>query len=473
MIVLPEEVYRNLQGGVFADPIDTRLTQLSAELAQILSDAHGNDPVGADGAYLAFDQKLKELRRFMSQRADAGTPALGDTLAQLVQQLKKPDARRRRDDDEDNGGGGQPPPPPPAVVQHPSPPALLQRPPPSAHVQQPPPPPHVQHPPPPGGRAAVRVAASMRSEGSEAAALQGATRPKLDPTTVRDAIRQATPARQATRGVKRERLNERAEDVKEAKLSRVAVKPEPAVGADVDMKVLAAKRELDASNTRFESEQQPSTSGVSVTEPEWFTRHQELYRMIMLNPERYGVTRKGQILNPRPSGAATADRPRPFYRSTVEDALQFLLTPDVGGTARPPGTEVLYANLLQNADAAALLGRARTAQPTTRERILRQRAATAPAPQSDAPAGHGTAPFKTPRFRPALWQPRQQLTRRPDTPSDLSEPDLVGDLGPTTSDRIAAARAHKRQERKSDLRLSAKQHTIPKNYRREERSQDD
>ncbi|KAH7706446.1 hypothetical protein AAVH_26322 [Aphelenchoides avenae] len=466
MIVVPEEVYRNLQGGVLADPVDTRLTQLSAELAQILSDANGIDATRADSAYLAFDQKLKELRRFMKQRADTGTPALGDVLAQLVQQLKKPDVRRRRDDDDDDGGDDQPPP----VVKQPPPPAPLQQPPPSAPLQQPPPPPHVQQPPPSGGRASVREAASVRSGGFAAATAQGATRPKLDPTAVRDAIRQATPAQQAARGVKRERLNRSTDDVKEAKLTRVTVKP---ADDDVEMKALAAKSEPDdAPNAHFVFEQQPSTTGV-VAAPEWFARHQELYRMIMLNPERYGVTRKGQILNPRPGGVATADRPRPFYRSTVEDALQFLLTPDVGGAARPPGTDVLYANLLQNADAAALLGRARTTAPTTRERIQWQRAATAPSPQRGVAAGRNTTPFKTPRFRPALWQPRQTTARRPDTPSDLSEPDLVGELAPTTSDRIAAARTRIRQERKADLRLSAKQHTIPKNYRREERSRDD
>ena len=115
----------------------------------------------------------------------------------------------------------------------------------------------------------------------------------------------------------------------------------------------------------------------------------------MERPENFGVTTTGRIIRPRQEG----DRwrgPR-VYRGSVDDAIAYITGMGREGNA-PPGTNELLMNIQNDPMLVQHLGRMASNRPTMKE-LLQRYETTARRPR-----GHLRTPFRTPVFRPSLFE---------------------------------------------------------------------
>ena len=87
----------------------------------------------------------------------------------------------------------------------------------------------------------------------------------------------------------------------------------------------------------------------------------------------------------------------PYYHSSADEVLRYLLG-DIKGES-PPGTNALRGRLMEDPEIALLMSRPRSERPSTRDLLGKYSHINEKPPP-------GRMKIKTPKFRPALWEPR-------------------------------------------------------------------
>src|SRR5688572_22114913 len=95
MIVVPEEAYENLlssRNNVLGKPLDNKIREASDKVTNILH-SRGKNPTEK---FAAYDQEVKNVRKFMSQRnehqGETNLQDLFDNFLQKLQQVIVPQA---------------------------------------------------------------------------------------------------------------------------------------------------------------------------------------------------------------------------------------------------------------------------------------------------------------------------------------------------------------------------------------------
>ncbi|KAH7723622.1 hypothetical protein AAVH_08892 [Aphelenchoides avenae] len=111
--------------------------------------------------------------------------------------------------------------------------------------------------------------------------------------------------------------------------------------------------------------------------------------IIMRDRARYGVNEDGMVLR---KGRT------PYYHSNVDDVLRYLLGDTTGES--PPGTNALRGRLMEDPEIAHIMSRPRAERPSTRDLMDKYSHISEKPPP-------GRMKIETPKFRPALWDPRK------------------------------------------------------------------
>ena len=379
MIVVPEEVYESLVSkNVLQGGLEKRLLDASNDMASALHSANGND----DDRFTRYDQRLKEVRRLLDQRNERSSSGQG----QMVSLLKN------------IADGIQ------NVAAAPRTPAQQTLPPPSS-----PPPTVAPDPralPAPGPRPALHAPPHVP-------AIEGPKRKRkalfnLDEPSPKLLRSPQVPGREAASKRKRKALFDL--DERSPKLWRPSA-TERTASNDVDMTdgdddryddddddamnaPLPDARDDGMEESGTVAEWRPNTVKVDMNKVDAQRRFDELRRMILEDPERFGVTKTGRVAKPREEG----DRwrgPR-VYRSSLDDILSYIAGLESGEL--PPGTNELMLRLRDDPMAHQMLGRIASHRPTMKD-LLRKHQSV-----DRTPRGRHKLPFQIPKLRASLYE---------------------------------------------------------------------
>ena len=374
MIVVPEEVYDNLiSKNVLQDGLEKRLLDASNDMASALHSANGND----DDRFARYDQRLKEVRRLLDQRNERSSSGQGQmvsllrNIAEGIQNVAAP---------------------------------------PRVPTPQPPPPPHSPPPLPP--QPIAPDARSLPAPGPRPAlparprllAIRGPKRKRSNDVHMEDESMQANitpkPKRKALFNLDEPSPKQwRPNPTKRSADDDVDMEEEEdGNGRDDDDPMDAPLPDDDWDDDMNESgalqEWRPSTVKLDMNKVDAQRRFDALRRMIMEDPERFGVTKTGRVAKPREEG----DRwrgPR-VYRSSLDDILSYIAGLESGDL--PPGTSELMLRLRDDPMAHQMLGRIASHRPTMKD-LLRKHQTV-----DGTPRGRHKLPFQVPKLRASLYE---------------------------------------------------------------------